>query len=558
MLLLYALARPIASSLAAASSNTSTPFDPITGECIDINGCRTTLGILWSCLSVIFICTWVGIHPNIPIVDTHWAAVLYQNVEMMIIALLVPEFMILWAMRQRASARAIGNRFKKYGWGVTHGFFVLMGGFALYDGDKFCGYLWDRDRSSDRSEANVSTPYDGQAERCFEAIKNYHEKHQTHCLSDTDKTSDPYTPSENHPNPFSETELLSTSAESQSLLEYLLSKGYITLTEEEIKDRGHADFIAKSLAVTQTTWFTLQVVARAIKGLAITELEIVTVGFAILNFGTYFLWWNKPLRVKYPVRVLWRQKQLSSVKNTSDTKSLTQALRDTCRVVINYIYTPKIFDIYRIPHRTFLRIILLPFWIPWRICVICERILFDDDTNTAFAVPLSSRLLHTPRGLYIAVYGIGALFGGVHCIPWNFYFLSSTERLLWRISAVGISVAPVIMGVLHVYAKLDRAPSRWVGIPILLVFAAAYGVFRMMLIVIALNGLRDLPQRLGHVPVDGGGGGAGAGGGAGGGGGEGERHQVPLQNGILPFGALRPAASFTIDPETPYSSSSAL
>ncbi|KAK7019388.1 hypothetical protein VNI00_018101 [Paramarasmius palmivorus] len=84
-------------------------------------------------------------------------------------------------------------------------------------------------------------------------------------------------------------------------------------------------------------------------------------------------------------------------------------------------------------------------------------------------------------------------------------------------------------------------------------FVVAYGVL--------VNALRDLPGHayetvrwtmhiglfnfgfgLGHVPVDGG---------AGGGGEEADRHQVPLRNGILPFGALRPAASFTSDPDTP-------
>jgi hypothetical protein len=94
------------------SLENATPFDPVTGECVDINGCRTVFGILWSCLSVIFICTWVAIHPNIPKVGVHPAVVFYQDLEMMLIALLVPEFMILWAMRQRASAKAVGRKFK--------------------------------------------------------------------------------------------------------------------------------------------------------------------------------------------------------------------------------------------------------------------------------------------------------------------------------------------------------------------------------------------------------------------------------------------------------------
>ncbi|KAF8641438.1 hypothetical protein AX16_009951 [Volvariella volvacea WC 439] len=33
----------------------------------------------------------------------------------------------------------------------------------------------------------------------------------------------------------------------------------------------------------------------------ITELELVTLAFATLNFITYFLWWSKPLNAEYPV-----------------------------------------------------------------------------------------------------------------------------------------------------------------------------------------------------------------------------------------------------------------
>ncbi|KAK7021836.1 hypothetical protein VNI00_017222 [Paramarasmius palmivorus] len=183
MILLYALARPIASSLSPASANNSTFFDPATGECIDINGCRTTTGILWSSLSVIFICTWVAIHPNIPLVEKfqfdgwtgrrlHPAVATYQNVELMVIALLVPEVMILWAMRQREQAKKIRDKFKGYGWGMPHGFFVLMGGFALYDGDKFCGYLWDRDRGY----VWDGKPYEGHAEAFWDDVKRHYER----------------------------------------------------------------------------------------------------------------------------------------------------------------------------------------------------------------------------------------------------------------------------------------------------------------------------------------------------------------------------------------------
>lgn len=43
-------------------------------------------------------------------------------------------------------------------------------------------------------------------------------------------------------------------------------------TEEEIKDRGKSDWLAKSLVLLQTSWFVIQCIARAIEHLPITHL----------------------------------------------------------------------------------------------------------------------------------------------------------------------------------------------------------------------------------------------------------------------------------------------
>ncbi|KAK7024470.1 hypothetical protein VNI00_016267 [Paramarasmius palmivorus] len=514
MPLLYALARPIASSLSASSTNSSTSFDPITGECIDINGCRTTTGIVWSCLSVIFICTWVAIHPNIPTVEKfdrwrdrwtgdrwHPAVVVYQNVELMVVALLAPEFMILWAMRQREQAKKIQDKFKdKYGWGMSHGFFVIMGGLALYDGDKFCGYLWDRDRS----HHPILRPYDGTAEKHLRNIKSYHEEHRKHCLKNTgshnENTPGSPTPSEQHDHSSTantpENEPL-TINKPQTILEFLVAKGYITLTEDEIKDNlSHSDVITKSIAVIQTIWFIMQVIARAVKGLAITELEIVTVGFAILNFGTYFLWWNKPLRVRHPVRVYWRQTEKSGAGDTNGGKGgISGVCWEGAGAVVEYIYAIPLFGEILGPENVFRRLLLLPLWTPSHIFVVCFEILQDED-DSRLAIPISSRLDDNPLHLYIAVYGIAALFGAIHCIPWVFQFPTHTEQLLWRISAVAVAVAPVAMGGLHGYLKhvQDRVSNFWdtLALCFTILLSLAYTVFRIILLVIAFTALRDL------------------------------------------------------------------
>ena len=89
-------------------------------------------------------------------------------------------------------------------------------------------------------------------------------------------------------------------------LEELFSEGKIefpTVTEKEIKDRSKADALSKTLVIGQTTWFMLQCIARAIQGLEITQLELLTVALAFLNAFMYYFWWNKPLDVETPVTV---------------------------------------------------------------------------------------------------------------------------------------------------------------------------------------------------------------------------------------------------------------
>jgi hypothetical protein len=48
----------------------------------------------------------------------------------------------------------------------------------------------------------------------------------------------------------------------------------------------------------QTLWFILQVIVRGVVHLPITELELVTVAYSLLNLFTYVLWPGKPLHVQ--------------------------------------------------------------------------------------------------------------------------------------------------------------------------------------------------------------------------------------------------------------------
>ena len=54
-------------------------------------------------------------------------------------------------------------------------------------------------------------------------------------------------------------------------------------SEAEIQDKSKGDRLSITLALTQTTWFILQCISRAIEGFAMTELEVATCAFAICS-----------------------------------------------------------------------------------------------------------------------------------------------------------------------------------------------------------------------------------------------------------------------------------
>ena len=91
---------------------------------------------------------------------------------------------------------------------------------------------------------------------------------------------------------------------SPSHLERLIKLNWVkfpAISEDEIKDKSKADFLTKSIAVLQTLWFVVQCIARLAQKLALTEVELVTMAFVVLNVALYWAWRDKPLDVQCPV-----------------------------------------------------------------------------------------------------------------------------------------------------------------------------------------------------------------------------------------------------------------
>ncbi|KDR72691.1 hypothetical protein GALMADRAFT_101853 [Galerina marginata CBS 339.88] len=101
---------------------------------------RSIRDITWSCIATIFACTWISVHPNIPAPGQKGWLIL-QRVEYMLWTAFAPEIMLFWAIKQWRGARTVAQTYKKRGWTVTHGHFLQMGGFMLYEDGKPQGVL---------------------------------------------------------------------------------------------------------------------------------------------------------------------------------------------------------------------------------------------------------------------------------------------------------------------------------------------------------------------------------------------------------------------------------
>lgn len=75
--------------------------------CDDLRHCRTIWNITWSCIVTISSCTWVTIHPNIPASNDSKLSITLRRVKLVLIALVAPELIVLWAIRQWLVTRRV-------------------------------------------------------------------------------------------------------------------------------------------------------------------------------------------------------------------------------------------------------------------------------------------------------------------------------------------------------------------------------------------------------------------------------------------------------------------
>ena len=314
-------------------------------------------------------------------------------------------------------------------------------------------------------------------------------------------------------------------------LQTLARKGDIDfpdITEREIQDRSKGDALSKGLVLIQTSWFILQCIARRIERLPITELELVTLAFAALNFITYALWWNKPLNVQCPVRVLKKHRKDSeeskeAVGNSSqspddDESGEDSGGRSTALAVLGMLLTAMASEMWGAIavvrdairdaiERSVKYVRRHRWWTLWNgvngavdhgiwdpIEAILSMGFGDNDVGDMFYAGDSGG---ASWSILIAGAVIATIFGGIHCVAWSFQFPSHTEQLLWRIASLSITCVPMVILFTRLPGtQLDPLPD-WLQnvllVPGIIGSPLLYVLSRVALLVIAFMSLRSLP-----------------------------------------------------------------
>ncbi|KAF5366083.1 hypothetical protein D9757_012385 [Collybiopsis confluens] len=475
----------------------------------DPDSARTALGILWSCLSVLFACTWVSVHPNVPGPDEGSARRLWTKIKLMMVALIAPELLVMWAVRQWYAAReltkcvyVLGGKnvvtesfefdYKGYekgykGWTKTHAFFALMGGFSLYKGNKHVSVLrfipseqWSsRLKMLDdfnKSSISGSNPVSGYA-----AIP-----------------------------PISDVAMAEADFNDRSFAAHATFIRRVPV--KELEDRNKSDSFAKLIAVGQTIWFVVQLCARWATNLPITEMEVMTLAFAAMNVPIYFFWWNKPLGVGVPIRI---QRNAQTIKEDTDDQPATDGharlltwtgIRDACSLlsrrviedIENWGWLHNFFE------RTglFGKILIgIPFWLLLKPAfaiidaILREGINVDDvPAEKVESFERTGDLEPKNAADKLVAYGAAMIFGGIHCIAWTSQFPSDQEKILWRVCSLLVACIPIYMALFNVLTARDWV-SSWSN-PLLHLYVIAvllYIFARLSLLVQGFLALRALP-----------------------------------------------------------------
>ncbi|KAL2831449.1 hypothetical protein BDW59DRAFT_140181 [Aspergillus cavernicola] len=368
---------------------------------------RSSWDIVWTCLTTIFACTWTVLHQPVPGRNKSDGLIIASKLITWLITFLAPEGLAFIAVEEFWQVRSLARRCNA----------------AQATSDRNTGepgsWLYNRTKPLvNAQDVNDLDLYPVHAEwtaaQCF-------------CIQMGGLTLE------------TEDEWIFYVGRGQ--VHRFIEAGLVRssdFTDRDIQDRVKADGFAKAFTVFQSTWVTVNIVARAGYSLPITPFEFSTIAYVACAIIAYALWWNKPQDMTVPITI--------PVRYTRDR--LPQDIR-----TLTDVY-PK-----RWVHRRV---------IPSRQSVGKAMVHIGKLMQTVAAdEPSGGGLTRASRGLTVteewmlnSFAGLsGFIFCGIHVAAWNYAFPTNAEKIAWRVFAL-TSLAMVVL--VYVIAQVPLT-TRWLA-----------------------------------------------------------------------------------------------
>jgi len=463
---------------------------PVSTSSAIVSDSRSILGILWSCLSTIFACTWVAVHPNIPGPKEGDWAVFRRRLTIVLYILIAPELVITWAARQHLAAKEIAERYQQLEWTTTHGFFLDMGGFTLHDQrGTALRILTPSDFHKLYTSGEIAPPSTTKKEIQDRSKGDYLSKafvliqiswFVTHCIVRqwVYKLA------------VSELEVATLAFASLTGVIYYLwwhkpldvrcSVSVKLLQENSEKE------IVDGQGVISTSYPLPANPASASRPISCeptTDPDPTTLEERQIT-QTHLIISNDPNPARGPDTINSTHSPSHNHSTTPPGAKLTKIQELSAGVQRPQNHGTLLGRIYAL-----LFYPIKPFW---------------DMANCHYpdnSVPLhlptyySSFITGNESFLWSVSICSAVVFGAIHCIAWMFYFPSLQEQLAWRISAAVVSGAPILFFLVFLLTKVaPRVPIPNICYMILFVaIGVVFLILRIMLLVLSFITLRALP-----------------------------------------------------------------
>lgn len=234
------------------------------------------------------------------------------------------------------------------------------------------------------------------------------------------------------------------------------------ISDDQLDDLNKGDIFFKIVALGQITWLIIQLGTRLGQGQPTTQLEVLTLAFAISSILTYALLFNKPRNIE------------TSISVAAARYPIAEEMIDLATA------GPEAFGI-------------------------MDSLRRDGTMKTSgrLGLRIENDCTHMGTQGKVLLGGAAALalFGALHCIAWNFDYPSRAEQMIWRVCAVVTAAA----GPLFLVASLPvvgfallkkRAKHKAWALPFLWLFNgctyAYIGIMVAARIIVIVEVLRSL------------------------------------------------------------------